>query len=101
MQDGVDFGTALAAPGQLSLVYQPRIQLASGNRCGVEALIRWDHPELGAVSPGEFVPLVEQTALVRSMTEWVVRAAIAQARAWSTSGMPLPVSINASAMNLD
>lgn len=47
-----DFGTALAAPGQLSLVYQPRIQLASGNRCGVEALIRWDHPELGAVSPG-------------------------------------------------
>lgn len=96
-----DFGAALDMPGQLSLVYQPRIQLASGNRCGVEALIRWDHPELGAVSPGEFVPLVEQTALVRSMTEWVVQAAIEQARVWSAAGMPLPVSINASAMNLD
>jgi EAL domain-containing protein (putative c-di-GMP-specific phosphodiesterase class I) len=87
-----DFGAALDKPGQLSLVYQPRIQLASGDRCGVEALIRWDHPELGAVSPGEFVPLVEQTALVRSMTEWVVR---------STAGVALPISINASAMNLD
>ncbi|MGK6323681.1 EAL domain-containing protein [Sphingomonas sp. DT-51] len=96
-----DFGAALEAPSQLSLVYQPRIQLVSGNRCGVEALIRWDHPELGAVSPSEFVPLVEPTALVRSMTEWVVRAAIAQARTWSKAGTPLPVSINASAMNLD
>lgn len=96
-----DFGAALDEPGQLSLVYQPRIQLASGKRCGVEALIRWDHPKLGAVSPGEFVPLVEQTALVRSMTEWVVGAAIEQARVWSAAGMPLPVSINASAMNLD
>jgi EAL domain-containing protein (putative c-di-GMP-specific phosphodiesterase class I) len=96
-----DFGAALDAPEQLSLVYQPRIQLASGNRCGVEALIRWNHPELGAVSPGEFVPLVEQTALVRSMTEWVVQAAIAQARDWSTAGLLLPISINASAMNLD
>lgn len=96
-----DFGAALDEPGQLSLMYQPRIQLASGDRCGVEALIRWDHPDLGAVSPGEFVPLVEQTALVRSMTEWVVQAAIAQARAWSNAGIALPVSINASAMNLD
>lgn len=53
------------------------------------------------MSPGEFVPLVEQTALVRSMTEWVVQAAIEQARVWSVAGMSLPVSINASAMNLD
>lgn len=96
-----DFGAALEEPGQLSLVYQPRVRLVSGERCGVEALIRWTHPEFGAVSPGEFVPLVEQTALVRPMTEWVVRAAILQARDWSAAGTPLRVSINASAMNLD
>jgi EAL domain-containing protein (putative c-di-GMP-specific phosphodiesterase class I)/GAF domain-containing protein len=96
-----DFSTALVEPGQLSLVYQPRINLASGERRGVEALIRWNHPEFGAVSPGEFVPLVEQTALVRPMTEWVVRTAIAQGKKWSASGTPLPISVNASAMNLD
>ena len=96
-----DFGAALGEPGQLSLVYQPRIRLASGRRCGVEALIRWNHPGFGSVSPGEFVPLVEQTALVRPLTEWVVRAAITQAREWSVAGVRLPISINASAMNLD
>jgi EAL domain-containing protein (putative c-di-GMP-specific phosphodiesterase class I)/GAF domain-containing protein len=96
-----DFSNALGEPGQLSLVYQPRINLASGERCGVEALIRWDHPGFGSVSPGEFVPLVEQTALVRPMTEWVVRTAIAQGKKWSASGTPLPISVNASAMNLD
>ena len=96
-----DFAAALDSPDQLSLMYQPRIELASGRQCGVEALIRWAHPELGAVSPGEFVPLVEQTALGRPMTNWVVRAAIAQARCWIRSGTPMPVSINASAMNLD
>ena len=96
-----DFGAALHAPGQLSLAYQPRIELASGKQCAVEALIRWQHPELGSVSPGEFVPLVEQTALARSMTEWVVHTAVAQARRWSLTGTPTAVSINASAMNLD
>lgn len=96
-----DFNAALAAPDQLSLVYQPRFELASGRRLGVEALIRWAHPRLGAVSPGEFVPLVEQTALGRPMTDWVVRTAVAQAREWMSYGMPISVSINASALNLD
>lgn len=96
-----DFAAALDSSDQLSLVYQPRIELASGRQCGVEALIRWTHPELGSVSPGEFVPLVEQTALGRPMTDWVVGAAIAQARCWIRSGRAMPVSINASALNLD
>lgn len=96
-----DFGAALRAPDQLSLVYQPRVLLSSGEQCGVEALIRWTHPELGSVSPGEFIPLVEQTALGRPMTDWVVRVAVAQAKRWISSGNPTPISINASAMNLD
>ncbi|MCP9222792.1 sensor domain-containing phosphodiesterase [Erythrobacter sp. LQ02-29] len=96
-----DFGTALQSPDQLSLVYQPRIELASGRHTGVEALLRWNHPQLGAISPGEFVPLVEQTALGRSMTEWVVGQAIGQARSWMLAGKPHAMSINASAMNLD
>ncbi|MBH0619305.1 EAL domain-containing protein, partial [Salmonella enterica] len=57
-----DFGAALAAADQLQLVYQPRIELATGRLLGVEALLRWRHPTLGNVPPGEFIPLIEQTA---------------------------------------
>lgn len=96
-----DFGAALAADDQLQLVYQPRIELATGRLLGVEALLRWHHPTLGNVPPGEFIPLVEQTALVRSMTEWVFAAAIRQAVAWSRSGIDICVSVNASPRNLD
>lgn len=96
-----DFGAALASDDQLQLVYQPRIELATGRLLGVEALLRWRHPTLGNVSPGEFVPLVEQTALVRPMTDWVFAAAIRQAVAWSRAGLEICVSVNASARNLD
>ena len=96
-----DFVRALDDPQQLSLAYQPRIDLRTGARAGVEALLRWAHPEFGNVSPGEFVPLVEQTALARPMTEWVIAAAVRQSRAWRAAGLMLPISINASALNLD
>ncbi|QNE07754.1 sensor domain-containing phosphodiesterase [Croceicoccus marinus] len=96
-----DFARALEEPGQLSLAYQPRIDLLTGDRAGVEALLRWTHPELGSISPGEFVPLVEQTALARSMTEWVIAEAVKQSRTWQAAGLVLPISINASALNLD
>ena len=96
-----DFGAALALDDQLQLVYQPRIELATGRLLGVEALLRWRHPTLGNVSPGEFIPLVEQTALVRPMTEWVFATAIEQALAWSRAGLDICVSVNASARNLD
>ncbi len=95
-----DFATALATEDQLSLVYQPRVDLESGRWIGAEALLRWNHPVFGAVSPGEFVPLVERTALCRGMTEWVARHAIAQAKVWEGAGHDLSVSINASAFNL-
>lgn len=96
-----DFARALEEPGQLTLAYQPRINLRTGARAGVEALLRWTHPELGNISPGEFVPLVEQTALARTMTEWVIAAAVEQSRVWQGAGLVLPISINASALNLD
>lgn len=96
-----DFATALTAEDQLRLVYQPRVDLATGQVVGVEALLRWHHPTLGPVSPGEFIPLVEQTALVRPMTRWVIKAAARQALAWQRSGFHLRVSLNASARNLD
>ncbi len=96
-----EFGGALASADQLSLVYQPRIGLSSGRMLGVEALLRWRHPVLGQVSPAEFVPLVEQTAMARPMTSWVVAAAMRQARAWKRDGLELCVSINVSALDLD
>ena len=96
-----NFSDALAADDQLSLVYQPRVKLSCGTRCGAEALLRWSHPSLGAISPGEFVPLVEQTALSRPMTDWVLRRAMSQLEEWREDGYRLPVAINASAMNLE
>ena len=96
-----DFGAALSAEDQLRLVYQPRVHLATGRVVGAEALLRWRHPTLGFVPPGEFIPLVEQTALVRPMTRWVVEAAARQALAWERAGCHLRVSLNASARNLD
>ena len=96
-----DFEAALASDDQLHLVFQPRVELATGRLLGVEALLRWRHPALGNVSPGEFIPLIEQTALVRPMTEWVFASAIRQALAWEKMGVDIRVSVNASARNLD
>lgn len=96
-----DFGAALASDTQLRLVFQPRIDMETHEISGVEALLRWEHPTLGNVPPSEFIPLIERTALVRSMTDWVVANAIQQAVAWSSTGRHLRVSINASALNLD
>ncbi|MDR7194629.1 putative bifunctional diguanylate cyclase/phosphodiesterase [Luteimonas terrae] len=96
-----DFANALAQPGALSLVYQPRIDLRAGRCTGAEALLRWRHPALGDVSPAEFVPLVEQTALARPMTEWVLGAALDQQVAWRAQGASIAVSINVSARNLE
>jgi len=96
-----EFGTSLQRDDQLSLVYQPRISLSSRRMLGAEALLRWNHPLLGQVSPGEFIPLIEQTALARPMTAWVAATAMRQARAWTRSGLNLCVSLNASALNLE
>lgn len=95
-----DLPAALAAPDQLVLHYQPRIALQSGQCHAVEALLRWNHPELGAISPAEFVPLAEQTALITPLTDWVMSTALQQNRLFRDAGHDLRVSINASPVNL-
>ncbi len=96
-----DFGTALEAGDQLRLVFQPRIELATRHCIGVEALLRWRHPLLGEISPGEFIPIIEQTSLARPTTQWVLDAAMDQLVRWNEVGIVIAVSVNISAANFD
>lgn len=81
------------------LYYQPQINVNSGNIQGVEALLRWQHPELGLVSPPSFIKLAEQTGLIIPIGEWVLRTACTQNKAWQSSGIPpLRVSVNLSTL---
>jgi EAL domain-containing protein (putative c-di-GMP-specific phosphodiesterase class I) len=74
------------------------VALDSGRIIGAEALLRWQHPQLGAVSPAEFIPIAEANGLILPIGEWVLRQALAQARAWIDQGLPpLVVSVNVSA----
>jgi EAL domain-containing protein (putative c-di-GMP-specific phosphodiesterase class I)/GGDEF domain-containing protein len=96
-----DLKAALAADDQLHLAFQPKVRLATGEATGVEALVRWRHPTLGPVSPGEFVPLAEATALLTPLTRWVISAALAQMSGWDRAGLRLDVAINVSPKNLE
>jgi EAL domain-containing protein (putative c-di-GMP-specific phosphodiesterase class I) len=83
--------------GELTLHYQPQFDLARRDLIGVEALLRWRHPEHGWIPPGLFVPLAERTGLIISLGEWVLRTACQQAAAWRTpDGRDLRVSVNLS-----
>jgi diguanylate cyclase (GGDEF)-like protein len=84
----------------LTVHYQPKIDLVTGEVTGAEALARWTHPELGPITPAEFVPLAEQTGLIKPLTIAVLEAALVQVRRWRDEGMHLPVSVNLSARNL-
>ena len=95
-----DFARALASGDQLRLVYQPRIDIASGLCVGAEALLRWNHPTLGAIGPAEFIPFIERSRLAQATTAWVLETALAQQRAWREAGMALQLSLNVSAANL-
>lgn len=91
---------AVRTPGQLRLVYQPRIDLSSGACTSVEALLRWTHPTLGPVGPAEFIPLAEKTALMRPLSIWVLTSAIEQAAAWQAAGFDLRTAINVTPQDL-
>jgi diguanylate cyclase (GGDEF)-like protein len=86
---------ALAHDG-LQLVYQPKFSAPSGQPSGVEALLRWTHPRLGAVSPGRFIPLAEQTGLILEISAWVVRSVCRQISDWRRNGFDLTVAVNLS-----
>lgn len=84
---------------QLYVVYQPQVSLSSGQILGAEALLRWEHPELGNIPPVEFIPIAEDNGLILPIGEWVLRTAISQARRWKEEGLPLIVmAVNLSAV---
>ncbi len=85
---------------ELVLYYQPQVNISTGDIDGVEALVRWQHPDRGLVLPDEFIPLAEHTGLIGPITRQVLDTALAQARAWSDAGRPLTISVNLAARNL-
>ena len=82
------------------LYYQPKVDLNDGTLCGVEALIRWQHPERGLLPPAEFLPFIEGSHLETNFGEWVLHTALAQAALWLTQGLTIPISVNISANHL-
>jgi diguanylate cyclase (GGDEF)-like protein len=85
---------------ELELHYQPKVILESGRAAGMEALVRWQHPVRGLMTPDEFVPLVEQSYLMRDLTFYLVDRALAQASEWRRAGLPVQVSLNVAARDL-
>jgi diguanylate cyclase len=85
---------------ELTLVYQPKVAMATRSVKSLEALVRWRHPQLGAVSPAEFVPLAERTGGTRALTNWVLGAAVRQLGAWRRTGLELEVAVNLSAPDI-
>ena len=87
--------------GELRVYYQPQVETESEDIAGMEALIRWEHPELGMISPGFFIPLAEENGLIVPIGEWVLRTACADAKRWDERfGLRLRVGVNLSAVQL-
>lgn len=85
--------------GELSLHFQPQFMIAARRLVGAEALLRWQHPELGMVPPAEFIPIAEESGLILPIGEWVLRDAVRQMRLWRQAGLPLlTVAVNLSAV---
>ena len=99
--DRLEIGTRLRAAlehQEFTLAYQPRVDLGTGRISGMEALLRWTHPERGLISPAEFVPVLEDTGLIIGVGEWVLREVAEQVVRWQTMGLEVPnVAVNLSA----
>jgi diguanylate cyclase (GGDEF)-like protein len=80
--------------GLLSLLYQPKFGMATGSVCGVEALVRWQHPKFGPLEPSEFLPLVREHGLMDALTDLVLSRAVADASVWYAAGSPIPIAVN-------
>ena len=89
-----------ASDGQLQLYYQPKMDIRSGHVRQAEALLRWQHPELGMVSPAEFIPLAERTGSMFLLTGWVIEEGIRQLAEWNRKGLHMQLSLNISAEDL-
>jgi EAL domain-containing protein (putative c-di-GMP-specific phosphodiesterase class I)/DNA-binding NarL/FixJ family response regulator len=85
---------------EFHLLFQPRIAADSGSVAGVEALLRWSHPQLGAITPAEFIPVAESGPMIDSITDWVLRRATATWRGWKKSGLDVAMSVNVSPASL-
>lgn len=96
----VEIGKALER-NEFSVLYQPKIDLATGTVLGAEALMRWTHPQWGAIPPSEFIPIAERSALIHRVFDFSLRAALKNARRWPETGNPPSIiSVNVSAANL-
>ncbi|QNN65674.1 EAL domain-containing protein [Sphingomonas rhizophila] len=87
--------------GRLHMAYQPKVSLRDGSLRRVEALVRWDDPELGAVPPSRFVPLAERHGLIDDLTQWGLRTTLRQWRKWQDEGIDTDLAFNISAVSLD
>ncbi len=97
----VDMRRALERGDEFTLHFQPLVELASGAIFGVEALMRWQHPTRGAVSPTEFIPIAEDCGLIEALGEWALHSACRELQRWHASGLPgLQMSVNVSARQL-
>jgi diguanylate cyclase (GGDEF)-like protein len=86
------------AQGQLMLYYQPKVNVLSGAVVGMEALLRWQHPELGFIPPSTFIPVAEESGMINEIGDWVLRQAALQARIWQSHGYHIvPIAVNLSA----
>jgi diguanylate cyclase (GGDEF)-like protein len=92
-----DLRRALAREDELTLHYQPKIDVGSGALCGVEALLRWHHPQRGPVPPGEFIEAAEESGIIGPLTLRVLALALDQQQAWLANGQDVPVAVNVSA----
>jgi len=99
-RDSLDRLQLAIAENQFELYYQPKVDMAHGTVIGVEALLRWHHPQRGLLDPGEILPMVEFVGLHCQLGEWVMESALAQAEAWAASGLRLKVGINVAAEQL-